>query len=255
MLTAAHVPNPARSSPGSRSLSREHQNHMPLGPYPRVLEGKLRFIRRALLHWRKKAGRAFWWRAERDPYRLALVEVLLRQTRASTTEQQIAEFVSRYASPGLLFGVPLATLTDDLRPFGLHRQRATQLRELGEYLSARANKMPRHVEELLQLPAIGPYAASAIRCFAFGAREPVVDVNVARIVQRVFGIHVERGEPRRNSEIWRIARLLVRRGNPRLLNWALLDLGALICTQRNPKCEICPIMQACRWAQERRCIA
>src|SRR5207249_2917948 len=188
-------------------------------PLPDSEPGKVRFIAQALLRWRKRAGRKFWWRAERNQYRIALVEVLLRQTRAAPVENDIAQFVWEYSSPRLLAAAPLGTLIRDLRPFGLHRQRAEQLHALGQHLSKRGGKIPRSKEELLKLPGIGPYAASAIRCFAFGARQAVVDVNVARIIQRVFGIHMTRGEPRRNREIWRIAGLIAKVKDPRKVNW------------------------------------
>ncbi len=240
------------SSAASHSVVGETPNGE-LSPDPEL--GKIFFIRRGLLRWRKAAGRTFWWRGERNPYRIALVEILLRQTRATATvERDIAQFVSKYHSPDLLAQAPPTTLIRNLEPFGLHRQRAKQLQALGKHLSQRENRVPRSEKELLKLPGIGPYAASAIRCFSFGACEPVVDVNVARIIQRVFGIRIVRGEPRRNKEIWRIARQIVQKRYPREINWGLLDLGALVCTPRSPKCEICPLNCVCRWAQENRCI-
>ncbi len=206
-------------------------------------------MRRALLVWSRRAGRKFWWRSQRDSYRIALVEILLRQTRATTAEQAIARFVSRYPSPDKLVRSSLPTLAQDLKPFGLHKQRAEQLKALGKALRERGGKIPRARKDLLQLPGIGPYSAGAIRCFAFGDREPVIDVNVARIVQRVFGIQILRGEPRRHREIWRLATLLVNGNHPREINWAMLDLGALICTPQKPKCATCPLVRTCAWGQ------
>src|SRR5262249_55633179 len=97
-------------------------------------------------------------------------------------------------------------------------------------------------------PGIGPYAASAVRCFAFGYREPVIDVNTARIFERVFGIAVLRGEPRRNCDVIQAGQELLAGPNPRAVNWALLDVGAALCRPRNPKCGTCPLSSECRYA-------
>lgn len=204
------------------------------------------FTRLQLLKWGGVKGRSFWWRKDRDPYTILIVEVLLRQTRAATVVKEISDFVLKYPSATALADGCIQEIEKDLQPFGLYRQRARQLKLLGQALVS-SGSVPENERELLSLPGVGPYTASAVRCFAFGASEPVVDVNLARIVERVFGLHIERGEPRRNKRLILLAKALLAGESPREMNWALLDLGALVCTARQPRCGLCPLEHLCSY--------
>jgi A/G-specific adenine glycosylase len=175
----------------------------------------------------------------------AVVEILLKQTRASSVEEEVRSFVEHYPNPEALATASIRRLSKDLVPFGFHRQRAVHLKALGTTLSREGRKISADRDTLLSLPGIGPYAASAIRCFVYGAREPVIDVNIVRIVERVFGVKYERGEGRRNKEVKRLATALLDGGQPRRLNWGMLDFGALVCRERNPRCSECPLNQTC----------
>lgn len=211
-------------------------------------EQLVRRVRRRLLSWARTSGRDFWWRHQRDPFVTALVEILLKQTRASSVEQEIRVFVGRYSTPESLASADLNQLITDLTPFGFQRQRASHMKALGTALSSEGRRISANRDDLLRLPGIGPYAASAIRCFVFGKPDPVIDVNIVRIVQRMFGVHFEKGEGRRNAEIKRIALRLLQGRQARQMNWALLDFGALVCTERSPKCQACPLVESCAFA-------
>ncbi|MBW3589527.1 MAG: hypothetical protein KY429_08930 [Actinobacteria bacterium] len=189
----------------------------------------------------------------KDPYTLAVVEVLLRQTRATPIQALAKDFLSKYPTPRSLAIGPQSQLEADLLPFGLNVQRAEQLRALGESLGDQS--FPKKLEAILRLPGVGPYAASAISCFIFGRAVPVIDVNIARIVQRVFGVEIIKGEPRKNKEVAQLAQQLLDGKQPRRINWALLDLGALVCTQRRPKCSQCPLLRSCSYAELLECAA
>lgn len=202
-------------------------------------------LRRALFGWGRRSGRDFWWRHQQDPYVTTVVEILLKQTRASSVVDEIRRFIDRYPTPAHLSRARLSRLETDLRPFGFHRQRAQHLKALGRALTVGGRSITADREALLALPGVGPYAASAVRVFAFGRREPVIDVNVVRIVQRIFGVKVERGEGRRNQRIKDLAVALLDGREPRRLNWALLDFGAQVCRARNPKCGECPLAEVC----------
>jgi A/G-specific adenine glycosylase len=175
----------------------------------------------------------------------AVVEILLKQTRASSVEDEARMFVERYPNPQSLASASTRRLIRDLKPFGFHRQRAVHLKALGVALAKEGRVISADRDNLLSLPGIGPYAASAIRCFVYGASEPVIDVNIVRIVERVFGVTYQRGEGRRNKDVKRLAAALLNGRQPREVNWALLDLGALVCRERRPLCNDCPLNQVC----------
>ena len=111
-------------------------------------------------------------------------------------------------------------------------------------------QVPSELTHLLELPGVGPYIASAVRCYAFSGTEAPVDTNVARVLVRLHGISPSRHEARRSPEVWELASELVGQDTEtvRKINWALLDLGAQICTAREPKCSRCPLISGCRFA-------
>ncbi len=120
----------------------------------------------------------------------------------------------------------------------LHRAAQTVARE-------HSGKLPRTAEGLRQLPGIGRYTAGAIASIAFGERVPLVDGNVARVFARVFAIRANVKAPRTMQALWQLAEELVPARNPGDFNQALMELGALVCTPANPRCEACPMRRVC----------
>jgi len=207
-------------------------------------------VRRLLLRWGREHFRSFTWRAERDEYRVVVTEILLKQTNADRVATVRDDLLSRYSDPTALAGAQQEQLAALIRPLGFANQRAAQLIALGSAIAA-LDVLPRTQEELQQLPGIGPYSAAAIACFARGQRVAVIDVIVGRVLARVFGITIERGELRRNPAVGRLANALVRgRPSARQVNWALLDLAALVCRPR-PRCRECPLAMHCAYTSGR----
>lgn len=127
-----------------------------------------------------------------------------------------------------------------------YNNRALRLHALAKQVSNEFNgSLPKGVDELLQLPGIGKYTAHAIACLAFGKIVPVVDVNVRRFYSRVLWKSRSATDLRPESEIWEIAAHYLPKRRAAEWNQALMDIGALICTARNPKCEVCPVHTLC----------
>jgi len=211
--------------------------------------GQIQWLRRQLLRWGRANFREFPWRHDRDPYRLLITEVLLKQTGARQILAVREHILQKYGCPEHLAAADLRQLKATVHPLGLGSQRSRHLVELGKALALKG-KVPRTRRHLQQLPGVGPYSANAVACFAYGHRCAAVDVNVARVVARFFGIQVIRGELRKNELVLRRAANLVDGSNPRHLNWALLDLGALVCRPA-PRCSICPLKSQCEYATTR----
>src|ERR1700688_3225975 len=209
---------------------------------------KARWCRRRLLAWYDLHGRHFPWRSPgAGLYQQVVAEVLLQRTQASTVGRFFDAFVEQFDSWADIDVAPQESLECALRPIGLWRRRAIALKALAREMVARGGQFPDCRDELEALPAVGQYVASAVLLFAHGRPEPLLDANMARVLDRVF-------EPRRlvdiryDARLQTLARLLVRSRNPAKLNWAVLDLAARHCTSRSPRCEECPLRTRCNYA-------
>ena len=210
-------------------------------------------LRDELLKWFVEHGRSFSWRKSTTPFVVLTTEILLKKTTAGAVERFLPGFLARYSDPFSIDESSVEELKDFLAPLGLSMQRAVQMKSLaGELIRNYGGQVPSQLSQLLELPGVGPYIASAVRCYAFGEIEAPVDTNVARIIVRFHGISPSRSEARKSPEVWELARELVGQDTKtvRDINWALLDLGAEICTARVPKCTMCPLIGGCHFAKD-----
>lgn len=206
----------------------------------------IRWLRRRLLVWGHKHYRPFPWRKERDAYRVLVTEVLLKQTRADRVGDVRSSVFGAYPSAGALARADASALAKRIATLGFGHQRSEQLVSLARAIDGKP--IPRSAARLQTLPGIGDYSSAATACFAFGQQAIALDVNVARILSRAFGISLARGELRKNPLIRSIGQRLIRGAAPRRVNWALLDLGAAVC-RPTPRCDECPLRSRCRFAQ------
>ncbi|MGY4298835.1 A/G-specific adenine glycosylase [Bradyrhizobium sp. i1.4.4] len=210
---------------------------------------KARWCRRRLLAWYDLHGRHFPWRSpDAGLYQQVVAEVLLQRTQASTVGRFFDAFFDQFNGWGDIDVAPQDSLESALRPIGLWRRRATALKALAREMVTRRGKFPGSRDELESLPAVGQYVASAVLLFAHGRTEPLLDANMARVLDRVFA-------PRRlvdiryDPRLQALARLLVRSRKPAVVNWAILDFAALQCTARSPQCETCVLQHRCNFAR------
>src|ERR1700754_3118738 len=182
---------------------------------------KVRWSRRRLLAWYNRHGRKFPWRSPNATlYQQIVVEVLLQRTQASTVGRFFDSFFQLFGSWVDIDESSRELLENTLRPIGLWRRRATALRGLAREMVQRPDGFPDSREELEALPAVGQYVASAVLLFAHKRPEPLLDANMARVLERVI-------EPRRlvdiryDARLQSLARLVVGSRNPARLNWAI----------------------------------
>lgn len=191
-----------------------------------------------------------WRRPGTQPFHLLLAELLLVQTKADDVARVWPELVLRYGRPARLARARPETLIPLLQPLGLQRQRARALISVARSLAeANTGELPHSVDELLKLPHVGLYAATAVASFGFHRRVPIVDSNVVRVFDRITGTQGAR-ELRRRGDVWRLAWALLPRTGAHLHNYGLLDFAATICTPRAPQCGICDLRSTCRYGQE-----
>ena len=161
---------------------------------------KVRWFQRALLKWFRKGRRTFAWRRRRTPYRVLMAELMLRRTRADQVEPVFERFVKLFPDVRALAGAKPSVIRRELKPLGLE-WRAANVVALARDIQRRfRGRVPRDRDELLSLPGVGPYVAGAVRCFALGQPEPLIDTNVVRVVGRFFGLRLD-GEARRRKEM------------------------------------------------------
>lgn len=205
-----------------------------------------RRFRRHLLTWYGANGRDLPWRRTDDPYHILVSEVMLQQTQVDRVLPKYHEWLDRYPSLEALASAPEAEVDAAWRPLG-YNIRPRRLHAIARESVARyGGQLPSDEETLLSFKGIGAYTAGAIRSFAFGQRAAILDTNVARVLFRVF---VGGGDPRAHAtrkHLWAVSEALVPRKQVFDFNQALMDLGALVCVARKPKCLVCPMTKMCR---------
>ncbi len=209
----------------------------------RHAESDARGLRHAeLIGWWQAERRDLPWRRTRDPWLVLVSEVMLQQTQVERVLPYFETFAERWPTPAQCAAAELADVLAAWQGLGYPR-RARNLWRTAAIISERhGGRLPADLEGLLALPGVGPYTARAVQAFAFGIDTGVVDTNVGRILARWTG---RRLAPR---EAQRIADELVPTGESWAWNQSMMDLGAQVCTKRDPSCGQCPAQQWCAWA-------
>jgi A/G-specific adenine glycosylase len=207
------------------------------------------WLRRRLLCWLARNGRSLPWReAGRTPYEVVVAEILLQRTTAAGVARAYIGFLKRYPSWFSLAQSPLVDLENALRPLGLWRQKALAFQRLALTIEMNGGIVPGTRKELERLPGIGPYTASAVLAIVYGRAEPLLDVNMARLLGR-FLDPPEGLEAKPKRTLHALALRLVRSKRALEVNWAVLDFGALVCRARSPLCLECPLRARCQYAR------
>jgi len=192
-----------------------------------------------------------WRRAETEPFHLLVAELLLVQTKAEDVARAWLPLMLRYPDALHLARARQNTLIRLLEPLGLHRQRSRALKSVSRALmDLYGGEVPKTVEKLLTLPHVGLYVASAVACFGFGRRVPIVDANVIRVFDRITGTHGIR-ELRRRFDVWQLAWAALPRAHAKSHNYGLLDFAAQTCTSRAPCCASCGLVSICAFGKKK----
>lgn len=199
------------------------------------------WVRSALLRWYRRCGRHdLPWRKADDPWHVLLAELMLQRTRADLVAPVYEETIAMFPAAADLADASAARVESALRPLGLvHR-----ISRIQAAANAVRDGVPRRIESLMAIPGVGRYAAHATLCFAYAEPLAVVDPSVIRILDRLGLAKSDRSRPRTDPEVWAVASKLLAPRNASAWNYAMLDLGALICRER-PRCAACPLRLRC----------
>lgn len=204
-----------------------------------------RAFRRRLLGWFRRHARDLEWRRSRDPYRVWISEIMLQQTQVATVASYFPRFIAAFPTIEALAAAREQQVLRLWEGLGYYR-RARQLHRAAEVIvREHGGRFPQDAEAVRQLPGIGRYTAGAILSIAFDAREPIVEANTLRLLSRLLAY---RGDPRTTAGqklLWRFAEELLPRYGSGIFNQALMELGALVCTPREPACGGCPVRGLC----------
>ncbi|ADI02699.1 HhH-GPD family protein [Syntrophothermus lipocalidus] len=215
---------------------------------------KILFFQEGLLKWFEKNRRSFLWRETHNPWYILLAEVLLQKTNARKVENIYAEFINLYPTPAKLLNAG-PELQELLKPLGLWAAKSKILRSLAKSIVENFNGLvPDSFDNLISLPGVGSYIASAVLSFAYEKRTPIVDTNVIRILERYFGVcSTKNNNKERDQQIWRFVEVLLPESNcVKRFNLALVDFGALVCTHYHPHCDTCCIAPYCKYYSRER---
>lgn len=202
-------------------------------------------FRHRLLLWYATTGRSFSWRKpDASLYERIVSEVLLQRTTATAVAAFLPGFLERFPRWEIIAEASEEELGVHLRPIGLWKRRAASIKLLATEIVRRKNILPSTRQAAQSLPGVGQYIASAILMFAHGQSEPLLDTNMARVLERYFGPR-KLADIRYDPYLQSLAQAIVRSSHAKEVNWAILDLGSLICRPRNPLCAQCPLAEGC----------
>jgi A/G-specific adenine glycosylase len=205
-------------------------------------------MHRAVTSWYAANARELPWRApDRTPWGVLVSEVMLQQTPVSRVLPAWLEWMSRWPKPADLAAEPAG---EAIRAWGRlgYPRRALRLHAAARAITDRhGGEVPSSHDDLLALPGVGEYTAAAVASFAFGQRHAVLDTNVRRVFARsVSGVeHPPRSMTAAERELARM--LLPELTDAPTWSVAVMELGALVCTARSPRCGVCPLTATCAW--------
>lgn len=217
----------------------------------RVSKQKVKRFQQDILNWFKVNGRTFLWRQEMttDTYILAIAEILLQRTKAETINNFYLHFLKLYPSWTALAKEDINILEENLKPIGLASQRALRLQKLATIMVEKDGKFPTNRKDLEALPGIGQYIANAILLFAHGEKKPLLDVNMARVLERVFGVR-KLSDIRYDPYLQKLSYKVVEHEEAVKINWAILDFAAILCKKNHPLCSNCLMKNYCLYYKE-----
>ena len=207
---------------------------------------KQRAFQRALLGWYRKRGRDLPWRRTRDPYAILVSEFMLQQTQVGTVLPYYKNWLRRFPNFTALARASEAEVLHAWQGLGYYN-RARNLHTTAKLVVDRyRGRFPTAIEQMRQLPGIGKYTAHAVATFALNQSVAIVEANTARVFARLFNLRIPIDSGPGKNSLWQYAASLVPKKSSAAYNSALLDLGALVCLPRKPKCGICPVKTFCR---------
>jgi A/G-specific adenine glycosylase len=203
-------------------------------------------FRRPLLNWYRENARNLPWRKTRNPYAILISEFMLQQTQVATVLSYYNKWLRRFPDFATLAHASEADVLHAWQGLGYYARARNLRATAGIVVNRHGGHFPHKIARMRELPGIGRYTANAVATFAFNQSVPIVEANTARVLTRLFNFQKPIDCTAGREALWKRAAMLVPKSSAGTYNSALIDLGALVCLPRQPKCEICPVKKFCR---------
>lgn len=215
---------------------------------------KIELFRCKIIDWYRNCGdKNLPWRNINSAWAVLVAAFLLRKTTRRQVVKVYREFLERYPSPKALASASEEEVKELIRPLGIEHQRTKHLIKLAISIEKKfSGVIPCSKDELKELPGVGDYIAAEVLLVACNKPEPLLDRNMIRVLERVFGVKSAKKRPHTDQKLWAFARMLVPEDpdKAKAFNYGVLDFARKICTARNPRCSICPITDMCDYFQK-----
>jgi len=218
-----------------------------MSAYPKHTDlGWRRRLRSRVLKWYDQHGRKLPWRESADPYRIWISEIMLQQTTVAAVVPYFEGFINQFPSVHHLAAAEQDQVMRMWEGLGYY-SRARNLHKAAQVIVTELDgHFPESVDELQQLPGIGPYTAGAISSFAFDLPAAIVEANTLRLFSRLIELNVDPRSTAGQKTLWKFAAWIVSRKRPADFNQAVMDIGSQVCTPKDPDCRRCPLMASCK---------
>jgi A/G-specific adenine glycosylase len=204
-----------------------------------------RNAREKLLAWYRENARDLTWRRTRDPYAIWVSEIMLQQTQVATVERYFSKFLAAFPTIAALGAGREQDVLRLWEGLGYYR-RARQLHAAAKRIVAEhGGRFPRDFETVCTLPGIGRYTAGAILSIAFDQQLPILEANTIRLLSRLTAFRSDPASSAGRTHLWKAAEALLDGSGNGDMNQALMEVGSLICTPREPRCDVCPLGRLC----------
>ncbi len=201
---------------------------------------------RALIDWQGRSGRhALPWQRDRTPYRVWVSEIMLQQTQVGTVIPYYERFMQRFPDVRTLADAPLDAVLHLWAGLGYYARARNLHQAASRIRDEHRGQFPQHFEALARLPGIGRSTAGAILALSLGQRFPILDGNVRRVLSRHFGVEGGASDRTTVARLWELSEDCTPAQQVDVYTQAIMDLGATVCTRRNPACGQCPLSGQC----------
>lgn len=202
-------------------------------------------LHNALLAWFDAYARTLPFRGTKDPYAVWISEIMLQQTQVTTVVPYYNRFMKRFPTVEKLAAARLDSVLKLWQGLGYYTRARNLHKAARVIVDNHRGIFPDTFDAIVALPGIGRYTAGAVASIAFGLSVPVLDGNVMRVLCRLYRLSDNPKSPAAQKHLWHLAETLVPQSRPGDFNQSLMELGATVCTPKNPNCLQCPVQKLC----------